>query len=172
LSHYLSITLPGNFGNSCICCVTFGNESHRIGPLAKLSLSQAFHWFAHNSSLQEIHRVLDAHGVLGMIWNIEDYNAPKNHKATTSWEQKIQDLTWTFDDNEPRFRHEQWRKVFEDQVKSTPLSLIIAADPMFAMPLGEHHESWVVRMSGERLWERYCTLSQIAMQEGEALEVG
>jgi len=106
-----------------------------------------------------------------MIWNIEDYNAPKSQKAATPFEQKIQDLTWTFDDNEPRFRHEQWRKVFDDQIKTTPLSLIMAADPMFALPLGEHHERWEVRMSKEKLWERYNTLSQVAIQEGEALEV-
>lgn len=142
------------------------------GPRAQLlSISQAFHWFAEMSSLEEIHRVLGTHGVLGMIWNIEDYNAPKKHKAATAYEQKIHDLTWTFDDNEPRFRHEQWRQVFVNQIKSTPLSLIKAADPLFALPLGEHHERWEVRMSKEKLWERYSTLSQVAIQEGEALEV-
>lgn len=106
-----------------------------------------------------------------MIWNIEDYNSPHSQKAVTAWEQKLKDLTWTFDDNEPRFRHEQWRKVFDEQIKSTPLSLIKAADPLFALPLGEHHERWEVNVTREALWERYCTLSQIAVQEGAELEV-
>ncbi|KAF2876109.1 S-adenosyl-L-methionine-dependent methyltransferase [Massariosphaeria phaeospora] len=34
--------------------------------------AQAFHWFANEASLKEIHRVLEPNGVLGLIWNAED----------------------------------------------------------------------------------------------------
>ncbi|KAK3061267.1 hypothetical protein LTR53_019834, partial [Teratosphaeriaceae sp. CCFEE 6253] len=85
--------------------------------------------------MKEIHRILRPHGVLGMIWNIEDYNSPQTYDASTPWEGKLRDLTWTFSDDEPRFRHEKWRKVFEDQTKSTPLSLLVASDQYFALPL-------------------------------------
>lgn len=141
-------------------------------------------------ALREIHRVLKPHGALGMVWNIEDvgrtaishsllgsdqllikYNAPRGHKATTEWEGKLHDLTWTFQDDAPRYRHEEWRKVFDKQSKSTPLSLIIPSEQLFSLPLAETQEPFEVRLSKEKLWERYNTLSQIAMLEGEEREV-
>jgi len=133
--------------------------------------SQAFHWFAHKPAVKEIHRVLRAHGCLGMIWNIEDYNAPREHPATTTWEAKAHDLTWSFDDRSPRFRHMQWRKVFEDQSKSTPLSLIIANEQYFALPLGEQTVPFEVWLPREKIWERYSTISHIAVLQGEEREV-
>jgi hypothetical protein len=39
------------------------------------------------------------------------------------------------------------------------------------MPLGEEREEWTVWLTRERLWERYRTLGQIAVLEGEGLEV-
>lgn len=107
-----------------------------------------------------------------MIWNIEHYNAPRDHEAATSWEQKVHDLTWTFDDKEPRFRHEKWRQVLEDQSKATPLSLIVPNDQYFSLPLGEHLEPFETWLSKEAVWERYSTISHIAVLEGEEREVG
>ena len=132
--------------------------------------AQAFHWFANMDSLKEIHRVLKPHGVLGMIWNVEDYNAPQSHKATTSWEQAMQDHIFTQDDDQPRFRHEQWRKVFDDQLATGPMALITAAEPIFALPLGIHEEQWKVYLEKDRVWDRLCTLSQIAITEGKERE--
>lgn len=83
----------------------------------------------------------------------------------------MHDLTWTFDDHEPRYRHEEWRKVFDEQSKSTPLSLIVAGEQYFSLPIAEETEKFEVRLSKEGLWERYRTLSQIAMLEGEEREV-
>ncbi|RMZ14150.1 hypothetical protein D0860_02225 [Hortaea werneckii] len=100
----------------------------------------------------------------------EDYNAPRGHEAATPWEGKVQDLTWTFQDNEPRFRHEQWRKVFEEQSKSTPLSLIVANEQYFALPLGEHHEPFVKWLPKEKVWERYNTISHISVLQGDERE--
>lgn len=34
--------------------------------------AQAFHWFATQDALKELHRVIRLAGVLGMVWNIED----------------------------------------------------------------------------------------------------
>jgi len=133
-------------------------------------VAQAFHWFATKETLKELHRVLKPHGALGLIWNIEDYNAPGGHEAATPWEGKIQDLTWTFYDDEPRFRHEQWRKVFEEQSKSTPLSLIVANEQYFALPLGEHHEPFVKWLPKEKVWERYNTISHISVLQGDERE--
>ena len=122
-------------------------------------------------SLHEIHRVLKPHGSLGMVWNIDDYNTPQSYEPKTEWETKLHDLTWTFDDDLPRFRHEQWRHVFDEQIKKTPLSLVVPSDQLFSLPLGEHDEKFEVRLSKEQVWERYNTLSHIARLEGAMREV-
>lgn len=126
-------------------------------------------------ALKEMHRILQRHGTLGLVWNVEDWNAPRDHKASTEWEAKAQDLTWQVSDetgdNEPRFRHLQWRKVFDEQVKMSPLSLIKASDDqLFSLPIGEHLEPFEVALSVEKAWERYYTLGFIAVLEGETLE--
>jgi hypothetical protein len=42
---------------------------------------------------------------------------------------------------------------------------------LFSMPLGEEREEWTVWLTREKLWERYRTLGQVAVLEGEELEV-
>lgn len=37
---------------------------------------------------------------------------------------------------------------------------------MFALPLGENVEEWTVWLSEEAIWQRFGTLSQIAVLEG------
>ena len=107
-----------------------------------------------------------------MIWNIDSYNAPPSHSQPTSWETALQRHTFSFVDDQPRFRHEQWRKVFEDQVSRSLLNVIVAADdPLFSMPLGVNEEGWTVWLSREKVWERYRTLGQVAILEGEELAV-
>lgn len=133
---------------------------------------QSFHWFANMTALREIHRVLKPQGCLGMVWNIDDYNSTRDFKPTTLWESKVQDLLWTFDDNEPRYRHNKWREVFDEQVKSTPLSLIVATgEQLFTLPLAEHDEKFEVRLLKDKVWERFNTLSHIALLENKEREV-
>jgi len=142
--------------------------------------------FANEVALKEIYRVLTPGGVLGMIWNIEDCllyqplqtfacsscsdNAPKSWTPTTEWESKIKSITWSLDDDHPRFRHEQWQQVFENQLQSTPFS-IQSADPLFSLPLGKDSVEFTYWLSPEAVWERYHSLSQIAVLEGEELTV-
>ena len=106
-----------------------------------------------------------------MIWNVGDYNAARGHKAATQWEAKILDLTWTFNDDQPRFRHEKWREVFDEQVKSGPMALLTAGDQLFSLPLAEHEERYEIWLPKEKVWERYNTMSHIAILEGEEREV-
>lgn len=131
--------------------------------------------FATRESLKEIHRVLRPGATFGMIWNIESYNMPKDWKVQTEWENKLRSLTWTFDDAQPRFRHQKWKEVFEkDHIYTTPLQTIkdtILQDfPDFSLPLGEESEEWTVWLSEDGLWDRYSTLSQIAVLEGKELK--
>lgn len=98
-------------------------------------------------------------------------NQTKDAKATTVWEGKLQDFIWSFPFDKPRFRHGQWREVFENQIKSNPLSITTSADPLFSLPLGEDQIKWTVWLSRDGVWKRFRTLSQVAMLEGEELEV-
>lgn len=82
----------------------------------------------------------------------------------------MKDVTWSFDDQNPRFRHEVWRRVFDEQLESTPFT-IQAADPLFSLPLGEGSAETLKWMTREAIWERYHTLSHIAVLEGEELAV-
>lgn len=61
--------------------------------------------------------------------------------------------------------------MFDKQIKSTPLSLLIASDPLFALPLGEEHEQFETWLPKDKVWERYNTISHIAVLEGEEREV-
>ena len=97
-------------------------------------------------------------------------NAPKDHASTTDYEAKLRDNTWSLDDDGVRYRNMLWPKVFDEQLKSDPLS-IHSAEPLFSLPLGEHADKWEVRLSKEGFWDRYRTLSHIANLKGEQVEV-
>ncbi|KJX94565.1 2-heptaprenyl-1 4-naphthoquinone methyltransferase like protein [Zymoseptoria brevis] len=140
-----------------------------------LTIAQSFHWFANMDSLKEFHRVLQPHGRLGLVWNVEDWNAPKNHKASTAWEKVAHDLNFAIaeesGDDQPRFRHQEWRKVFDEQIKVTPLTILKASDDqLFSLPIGEHVEPFEVALPVEDAWKRFRTLGQISVIEGERLE--
>ena len=97
-------------------------------------------------------------------------NAPKLWEPTTEWEGKLKAIIWSSGNENPRLRHEQWKEVFENQVESTPLT-IQAADPRFSLPLGIEQITWTHWLKPEAVWERFHTLSQIAVLQGESLEV-
>ncbi|ETI26992.1 hypothetical protein G647_10091 [Cladophialophora carrionii CBS 160.54] len=137
--------------------------------LAAVIAAQSFHWFANMDALKEIARVLKPAGVLGLIWNIDDYNAPKSWSVHDGWEKTVKEIVWTFADDSPRFRHEKWRQVFDDQNASNPLSLHFA-DPLFGLPLGEGSVEFTTWLPKEDIWGRLRTLSQLAVLEGEELE--
>jgi len=129
--------------------------------------AQAFHWFATPEALAEIHRVLRAGAVFGIIWNIDSYNKPRSWETSTKWEQKLNEWILTFQDDNHRFRDQEWRKVFEQQLPSNPLQVIknTLSDhlPKFSLPLGEAKVPFEVWLSEDALWSRLRTLSQIAV---------
>ncbi|KAL8795768.1 MAG: hypothetical protein Q9195_001820 [Heterodermia aff. obscurata] len=106
----------------------------------------------------------------GLLMSAQD-NAPKSWPPTTEWEAKMKDIMWSFDDSQPRFRHEKWRDVFEKQLSTTPFS-IQSADPLFSLPLGEQSEKFTYWLTPEAVWQR-CKLSfpSICIPNGRAPRV-
>lgn len=155
------------------------------------TISQAFHWFATEESLKEIHRALRPGAAFGMIWNVEDCtiqtprpflsltyedNGAKSWQATTKWEQKLKDIVAGLEDGLPRFRDMRWKEVFEKQLDTTPLQTLkdtFTHDlPNFSLPIGEEEVKWTVFLTDDGVWSRYSTLSQIAnLKEKEKEEV-
>lgn len=124
-----------------------------------------------------------------MIWNVEDCtfkafrqpsciynaeyyqdNAPKSWEPRTTWEAAMKDIIWSYDDKYPRFRHEQWRQVFDKQLSSNPFTIQVA-DPLFSLPLGENSVDFVYWLRPQAIWYRFRSLSQIAVLEGRELSV-
>ena len=66
--------------------------------------AQAFHWFASDEALAEIHRVLKPAGRLGLVWNVRDESVP--------WVAAISDIIAPYEGDAPRFRTGEWRKTF------------------------------------------------------------
>lgn len=87
----------------------------------------------------------------------------------------MKDIIWSFDDGEPRFRHQRWKDVFEAQQGSTPLQTLVDTFkhklPQFSLPLGEETVKWAVWLTEQAIWERYLTLSQIAILNGPDREI-
>ncbi|PQE20023.1 methyltransferase protein [Rutstroemia sp. NJR-2017a BVV2] len=94
--------------------------------------------------------------------------------AATKWEQTLKDIIEQNEDGSPRFRHMKWKQVFEDQLDTTPLQTLkdtFTQDfPSFSLPLGEETVRWTVWLDEEAIWNRFNTLSHIAVIEGERKE--
>lgn len=66
--------------------------------------AQAFHWFATDSALREIRRILRPGGYLGLIWNVRD--------ESVDWSAAMTSIMAPYEGTAPRYRSGQWRKVF------------------------------------------------------------
>ena len=69
-----------------------------------LVCAQAFHWFATDAALAEIHRVLKPGGRLGLVWNVRD--------ESVDWVAAITDIVTPYEGDAPRFHKGEWRKPF------------------------------------------------------------
>jgi SAM-dependent methyltransferase len=77
-------------------------------------VAQAFHWFAHEAALAEIHRALKPRGRLALVWNRRDLSAPA-HAA-------IEDLLARYKGDTPRHRDVDWRGTIERSGLFDPLA--------------------------------------------------
>lgn len=126
-------------------------------------IAQAFHWMSSLDTLKQIHRVLKPTAVLGLIWNIEDYNAPKEWDIHEGWESTMRDVMWSeeLEDDQPRYRNLQWKKVFDEQGTGNPL-LLHLSNPLFGLPVGEDSVEFTRWLSKNDVWSTFQTYSQVA----------
>lgn len=69
-----------------------------------LVCAQAFHWFASNAALDEIHRVLKPGGKLALVWNLRDARVP--------WVARLDGIVNVLQGDTPRYYTGAWRQVF------------------------------------------------------------
>jgi SAM-dependent methyltransferase len=67
--------------------------------------AQAFHWFATEEALAEIHRVLKPGGKLGLVWNVRD--------ESVDWVAAITRIIAPYEGNTPRYYKNEWRRPFK-----------------------------------------------------------
>ncbi|KAF1065476.1 MAG: putative methyltransferase [Pseudomonas citronellolis] len=66
--------------------------------------AQAFHWFASEAALREIHRVLRPGAPLGLVWNVRD--------ERVDWVAELTRIVAPYEGSTPRFHSGQWRRAF------------------------------------------------------------
>lgn len=76
-----------------------------------LFCAQAFHWFATETALIEIHRALRPGGRFGLIWNVRD--------ESVDWVAAITEIITPFERDTPRFHTGDWRKIFPSPLFSS-----------------------------------------------------
>lgn len=82
------------------------------GKAQTLICAQAFHWFANEKALGEIHRVLKPGGRLGLIWNVRD--------ESVDWVAAITRIITPYEGDTPRFHTGAWRLPFNTGYFSKP----------------------------------------------------
>ena len=72
-----------------------------------VTVAQAFHWFANQQTLAEIHRVLkkDGRGALALIWNLES--------PEMEWMKHLRALYEPYDADVPQYRKGDWEEMFQ-----------------------------------------------------------
>ncbi|HXR00101.1 MAG TPA: methyltransferase domain-containing protein [Pseudomonas sp.] len=77
-----------------------------------LVCAQAFHWFASQAALSQIHRVLKPGAALGLVWNVRD--------ESVDWVAEITRIITPYEGDTPRFYTGDWRLPFDGQYFAEP----------------------------------------------------
>jgi SAM-dependent methyltransferase len=75
-----------------------------------LLCAQAFHWFATEQALHEIHRVLKPGGKLGLVWNVRD--------ESVDWVAAITAIINHYEADTPRYHKNEWKRPFKGALLS------------------------------------------------------
>jgi SAM-dependent methyltransferase len=83
------------------------------GSFGAAVVGQAFHWFDAPVAIDELHRVLEPGGRLGLVWNVRD------EENSAFWE-RLTDLLAPYRGDAPAHRAYVWRRAFEESDLFTP----------------------------------------------------
>ncbi|MDQ3569758.1 MAG: methyltransferase domain-containing protein [Actinomycetota bacterium] len=111
------------------------------GSARPVVAAQAFHWFAGDEALDEIHRLLGPGGHVGLIWAMRDERVP--------WVRDLYELIAPYEASVPRYRSGSWRSAFDRTELFTPLE--------------EAHFGYDQEMDADRLVMRLASMSFIAV---------
>jgi SAM-dependent methyltransferase len=78
------------------------------GSVDAVVCAQAFHWFANEAALAEIHRVLRPGGRFGLVWNVRD--------ESVDWVAALTGILTPYEGGTPRFHTGQWRLPFDGRL--------------------------------------------------------
>lgn len=113
--------------------------------------AQAFHWFATEHVLAEIHRVLKPGGKLALVWNVRD--------TSVAWVDEISKIITPYENDAPRYYKGDWRKPFATGKYFGPLQQTIFRHSHVGSPQ-------------EVIIDRFLSVSFIAaLAESEKMEV-
>ncbi|KAF1974696.1 putative 2-heptaprenyl-1,4-naphthoquinone methyltransferase [Bimuria novae-zelandiae CBS 107.79] len=135
-------------------------ESVEDGWADAVVIAQAFHWFATPDTLREVRRVLRPNaGGLGLIWNVDDFNAPIDHTPSTSYEARLKAIIRSLPNPINLYRELKWKDVLQSDQQR-----------FFVHPLRERDLAYETAFSRESIWDRFATMSQVSKLEGEELQ--
>jgi len=118
-------------------------------------IAQAFHWFANEKALTEIHRVLKPGGSLVLIWNLED-------RENERWVARLRDSYEKFEDAAPQYRHQTWKNVWQTATVKKLFS-----------ELQDRHMAHIISCTPDMIWKRVLSksfISNLALKDPKALE--
>jgi SAM-dependent methyltransferase len=84
------------------------------GAVDAVVVAQAFHWFANETALGEIHRVLRPGGALALVWNRRDLSAPAHALLEEVMARAVGDT--------PRHRDGNWERALTGSALFEPLA--------------------------------------------------
>ena len=121
------------------------------GSFDVVTIAQAFHWFADESALCEIARVLRPGGKLALIWNLESV-------GSNDLQDELFRLVVAHDGNVPQYRRGDWRTALEHT-------------KVFKLPYGEWVEEYTLAYTEEAVWDRSLSKSFITALDEEERDV-
>ncbi|BFZ54218.1 hypothetical protein PYCC9005_001251 [Savitreella phatthalungensis] len=119
-----------------------------------VTIAQAFHWFADETALTEIARVIKPGGHLACIWNLEKYMGESKSKLGNRLFEVVQ---IAHDGKVPQYRKGDWRTAMD-------------ATKQFQLPFGEWTKDFELHYTEEQIWERSLSKSFITSLDPETKE--